>query len=94
MNAGAEYPEEVPNPDGRSPSPEKWGAPVSRKVGKPRISLKSGGDRLLGEPRGIRGRVVTAIPLRDKEIAREESLRDAKARRQNFRAVFEAGIKG
>ena len=54
------------------------------------MSLRAVEGKPISEAR--RGRVASAIPLRDKGRPLEESLEDGKARRRNFREILEAGI--
>lgn len=79
--------------DQRPLGPKDWGKPVFAKERKPRLSLRPGGESGALKSVQSRVRVVSAIPLRDKDYGLEESLGEAKARRRNFRAVFEAGIQ-
>ncbi|HCR28801.1 MAG TPA: hypothetical protein DIV79_02125 [Opitutae bacterium] len=72
--------------------PKDWEKPDFSKGRKSRLSLRPGASKMGSEAAPTRGRVVSTIPLREKECPLEESLEDAKARRQNFREIFEAGI--
>ena len=89
MDDPAQNSQREPSIEGQRRNWDKPELAKARKL-KPRLSLRAVEGKPISE--ASRGRVVSAIPLRDKDCPLEESLEDTKARRRNFREIFEAGI--